>query len=390
MPVTVFHAAPTARGLGDGSSAANAGQLFPSGNLNSTIASHNFSTSCLQVMCQNTGTYTLSQSLAAAVFATPPTASTYALFMIGCDSSGNPTVPVDYGWRCEEGDLDVTGYAVLNFTLTASPVITGLNVRMSFIDASLTTSTTAFSQDFGKKTWCRFTVTSTSTSTVAILHATTSAGMSNCQVRMIGSGYNHIIRGSTSGGQLNNIRIIGDPTSTTGTRYGLAQTITTAYPIATGRIFVCDVTGIGVVNYNVGATAGLILSEATIVNCGIGVSLLGANNARMILSNVVITGCTTGVTHASGLYIFDNVLLRNTTDYGVTAEVPVGEPFAIVTTETDSQLYANHSVGDYRIKSTSVHWGKNRGAGDEVVTGGGSGNAQHRHGIYLGSKGVAV
>ena len=65
--------------------------------------------------------------------------------------------------------------------------------------------------------------------------------------------------------------------------------------------------------------------------------------------------------------------MRNTTDFGTAAELLVSEPCVFITTETDSQLYANSAIGDYRIKSTSAHWGKNRGAGDESS---GSGNLE--------------
>lgn len=390
MPTTTIHAAPTARGLGDGSSAANAIELFPSGNLHSTIAGHNFSTSCLEVLCQNTGTYTLSQSLAAAAFATPPDATSYALFLIGCDSSGVPTVPADYGWRCEESDLDVTGYAVINFTLTASPFLSALNVRLMFFDVSITNSVTAISQNIGKLSWCRFTVTSTSAFTVGVLQFTNSQGLANCQLRMIGTAYAQLYRGSTAGGQIDNVRFKGDASATTGTMYGVSMTVVAMYPLGTGRMFVCDVPGTGIINYNTSGSSGIIVSEATVVNCGTGISSLGSTNSRLVVSNSVITGCTIGLNISNGIYVLDNVLLRNTTNYGTAAEVPVSEPYAFITTETDSQLYANHSSGDYRIKSTSAHWGKNRGAGDEVVVGGGSGKVQQRHGIYLGSKGVSV
>ena len=387
MPVTTFHAAPTARGLGDGSSAANAGQLFPSGNLHSTIAGHDFSASCLEVLCQNTGTYTCSQSLAAAAFTTPPTASTYALFLKGCDSSGNPVVPADYGWRCEESDLNVTGFAVINFTLTSSPFLSALNIRMTFFDVTATNSGTVISQNIGKLTWCRFTITSTSDLTVAVLQFTNSQGMTNCQVRITGSSFAQLYRGSTAGGQLDNVRFKGDASATTGTRYGVSMTVVAMYPLGTGRLFVCDCPGAGIINYNTSTSSGIIVSNATVVNCGTGITSLGSTSSRLVVANSVVTGCTTGLNIGNGIYVLDNVVLRNTTNYGTAAAVPVSEPYAFITTETDSQLYTNPTAGDYRIKLSSSHWGKNRGAGDEASV---NGTVQQKHGIYLGSRGIAV
>lgn len=391
MPFTVLHFAPTSRGAGDGSSPANAAELFPGGNINSLLTANNYATSGIVAMCQNTGTYTLSQGLTGAVFSGgAPSNLTYSLSLVGCDVNGVPVTPSDYGWRCEEGDLDTTGYVSLNFTLVGTSAVNALNIRMMFFSVTSSTSTSAFSTPVGKFTWCKFSFTATASTAVGFAMATSSEGFANCQVSMTGTNYARIVSGSSSGNQLDNVRIKGDPLASGGTRYGLAMSVASAYPSATGRVFVCDVTGFGVMNYNAGASAGLILSQATIVNCATGIAILGGASSRMILSNVVVTGCAVGVNASSGLYVLDNVVLRNTSNFGTAPETPVSEPCTFITAETDSQLYTNHAAGDYRIKSTSAHWGKNRGAGDEAISGAGNPLVAQQHGIYMGSKGVVA
>ena len=372
MAYITMHFAPTARGTGDGSTYDNAAELFPSGNWNSVLTSNNYATSGIVGLVQNTAQYTLNQQGTAAVFSGgAPTNLTYPLVLKGCDSFGNILNPVDYGWKCAAGDLDESNFVDLDYTLTTGSLSNATNIHMRCFKISATvTSATLFNLFHGLLDWCKLYVTSTNTLGIGVSYNTTTIGIVNSQINMIGSSFARILTAS-SGGLVSNIRVKGDPSASSGTRYGVAVSSSSVVTAINGPVFICDCAGIGLLNYSTNLSAGIAASRMTIVNCGTGVATLNTSSGggKLVITDSVITGCTSGLNQPYGKYDLRNVVLRNTTDIVTTSENDISEPFTFITSETDADLYVDSSNGDYRIKSTSAHWGKNRGSQDELVLG---------------------
>lgn len=375
MGYSTVHFAPTARGSGDGSTYDNAAEAFPSGNWPSQITANDYSAAGIVALFQNTGPYTLSQVGSAATFSsTVPGITTYGVDCLACDANGNIVTPADIGWKCSQGDLDSTGFAELTYTQT-SAFINNVKIGLRCFKTIGTNITGSFlNGPYAIIDWCdiQCTTTGSGTAVIPLSISTNSAGVSNSQVTQSG-GYSRAIAANTCG-VVSNIRVIGDAAAATGTRYGIAVTSNAVIAPINGPVFVKDHPGAGIVNYKLLLNASLQLSRATVCDCGVGIASFAATSggtSLLLIADSVITGCTYGLSQQFGRYDLRNVVLRNSTDFEYAAETPVFDPLAIITTETDSQLYADHVNGDYRIKTISDHWGKNRGAQDAPSTGGG-------------------
>ena len=394
MAYSTLHVAATARGLGDGSTYNNAAEAFPGGNWLSQALVNDYSAAGLVLLFQNTAPYTLSQAGSTAIFSsTVPGVNTYGLTCLSADSNGNVVSPSDLGWKCSQGNLDTTGFAAITYSLTSAMVAATKIAFRCFDITSPSQTGSLFATPYGIIDWCNISCTTNGTGTalIAVSLASNSAGITNSQVNQSG-GYARMVSG-TSAGLILNVRVIGDPASTTGTRYGIAYSTNSPVPPVNGPVFVKDCPGVGIINFNTGSNAGWQLSRATVVDCGTGIATLNGTsggNGLLLVTDSVITGCTYGLSQPYGRYDLRNVVLRNSTDFQYAAGTPVFDPLSIVTAETDSQLYTDHASGDYRIKTTSAHWGKNRGAQDAPATGGGITQARLNHVKNMMRHGVSI
>lgn len=368
MSYATLHFAPSARGSGDGSTAANAAALFPSGNWSSLLTANNYATQGMVALCQNTAKYTCSQQGSSSTFTSgTPTSTTYPLILLAADENGNVISPVNQGWKCAEGNIDVLNFCEMDYTLTTGNLSVSTNIHINCFKINATTNTAAILNSFhGIISNCFFNLTSSSASGLGLILTTITGGLVNSHVHMEGAAYARIISASTAG-LLSNVRVTANPAASSGTLYGIAITSSTLVTIINGPVFIKDVAGIGMTNYSANLSAGISASRCTIVDCAVGVGCLtptSGGSSKIVLTDSVVTGCTVGLGHPYGRYTLRNVVLRNTTNVSPDSENYVASPLVEVTTETDAQLYAAAASGDYRIKDTSDHWGKNRGAQD--------------------------
>ena len=376
MAYLTMHFAPTSRGSGDGSTYDNAAELFPSGNWSSLLTSNNYANSGIVALCQNTSSYSLSQQGTTVVFSGgAPDTIGYGLSIIAADSSGNIIDPIDYGWSCAESDLDTTNYCTINYGLTTGALSSSTNISFKCCKITSTNSNTTalFTSFIGLINWCSLEITTGVSTALGISFSTTSTGITNSQIKILGAtGWNRIITASSTG-LISNIRVKGSSSGAAGNRYGVAHSTSSNTIFTNGSIFICDCPGIGLTNYSTNISAGLSASKLTIIDCGVGIKCLvstGGGVSKLALTDSMITGCTYGLSHPYGRYILENVVLRNTNNYETANGNYGGEPSVFITTEIDSDLYADYLNKDYRIKTTSSHWGKNRGAQDDEVSDG--------------------
>ena len=297
--------------------------------------------------------------MTSALFTNAPTQSSVGrLSLVGCDSSGVRLAPINPDWNCAQGPLDTTGYPLIETT----QVIIGNNVCVSseFINYTRNSGNGAVWQGIGGAfRWGKI-LNSVNTS-VASGAISSSANFANCEVECSGTVFNEVFVSNN----FNNVRVLGNPNATTGTRRGCATNQ------SSGPLFVFGcVTGVRAA----GTTAATVLLayRNTIVNCTTGIELATASsggNACLTVFGCMIANCTTGVTQPFGRYELSNVRLRNTNNVSPANELPVSD--VLTAAGSDADEFVDAAGGDYRIKSTSIYWGRRIGAGDQPLAGGG-------------------
>jgi hypothetical protein len=351
----------TSAGSGDGTSWANRAALFNSGNWSSIITGFNFSVDSL-VAYVGPGTYSNTQQLNSGLFTNAPTQTSVGrLSFVGCNSSGVRLSPNNPDWICAQGPLDVTGYPVIE--TNQNIFNTSVCVNCEFFVITRPSGNASVVQSVGGSyRWCR--IVNTSSGTSATTAVSTTSAFANCEFECTGTSFSAVATAPLS----NNIRVIGNPAATSGPRVGLSG----ATP--SGPIFVsgCQVGIRPAATGTSAANTSLFAYRLTAVDCNIAIELPTASSggtACLTVFGCMIANCTTGVTQPFGRYELANTRLRNTTNVSPANSLPLNEIFD--TSGSDADEFVDAANGDYRIKNTSIYWGRGIGAGDEPAAGGG-------------------
>jgi hypothetical protein len=371
MAIVTRYFSTASAGAGDGTTWADRAALFSAGNWSTVITGFAFNGADSLNCLIGTGSYTCSQSLAAGLFANPPSASEVnRLFLRNCDSSGNPVDP-DPGWISAQRAISTTAMPFINYT-GAGSFANMLSVVWYGISAETANN------DFG---------------------IGSALSVEKCYVKGTGSGafvrpfyrcYNvkssHAECTSNSYdalwysdenrlGYLTNTRLQG-VTGTTNNRRGVViSAFAPAFIVES-----CTIFGMGGVGVYVDGQSNIdLLSNSVINGCGshgleVNRSTTAIANAAHV-SNNMITNCGGwGINQSSSVgMLASNNRLRNNTSGNFTGMGNYPTDIANETAAgTDADEYVDAASFDFRIKNTSSIVGKGYGVSDQPPTGGGS------------------
>lgn len=354
----------TAAGDADGTSWANRAALFDGvGVWTNIVDGFDFSGSDSLLCYIGPGTYTCTETLAAANFANPPT-SLNPLIFHGCDASGTPLMPPDPNWVSAQPAWDDSALPVIETTANIATVNGALKsaILIKFTASGRTSSYVI--QDIPFMNWCVISNSTSSTGTAGVL----SSLLANSVVECSGTSYNYIVSLISSAQPATNTRIIGSGTATDGNRNGIQNGSTGG---ATGcAIIGCEGAGIAQVSASISQTA--FYQRNTIVDCGVGILLddTGGQSAYFSIQNCYIANSATyGIdvnAVANALIIDSRVRDSGTADFNATANYPI--TFNNYTMDGADTEFADYAGGDYRISASSSLWGQRYGAGDQIPT----------------------
>jgi hypothetical protein len=349
----------TSAGAGDGTSWANRAALFSSGNWSSVITGFNFAVDSM-IAHVGPGTYSNTQSMASSLFANPPTQSSVGrLSFVGCDNAGVKLTPIDPDWNCTQGSLDTTGYPLIetNTNINNNTVC----ISMEFLCLTRNSGNGAiWSGVGGFFAWGKMLYSASGTFATCCNSATTS--LFNCEMECSGTTFDSICFSPLC----NNVRVTGNSAASSGNRRGFSASI------GSGPFFVsgCQV---GFRGSSFGSNNALLVYDGTIVNCTTAIELPTSSSggtACLTVFGCMIANCTTGITQPFGRYELSNTRLRNTSNVSPANELPIND--TLTAAGSDDDEFVDAASGDYRIKNTSIYWGRNIGAGDQPAAGGSS------------------
>jgi hypothetical protein len=144
------------------------------------------------------------------------------------------------------------------------------------------------------------------------------------------------------------------------------------------RNCIINVPGNALANTRSAADGAVGVSEFTIVNCATLANTAAINGPsfpntatntqgqHVTAQNCFIANCGVGInTQNVAARILGN-RLRNTSNYSVPTNSIIAGNYEAAGNDTDE--FVDAANGDYRIKSTSIYWGKGIGAGDGPPT----------------------
>jgi hypothetical protein len=208
--------------------------------------------------------------------------------------------------------------------------------------------------------------TNTRASAGEVLNLDSNSLVTNSYFYHTNSTHGRIVRNN---GALVNVRLRGNPNATSGERGGIGTIGTGLHYNCRGPVCIIDCVGGGVL-----AATGYILTNATIYNCGTAVTQTTttgqATNAvlKLIASRNFIAACSTGFSASGPAAFITHNRIRATTAFSIPANSHEFDNDTAAGNDTDE--FVDAANGDFRIKSTSIYWGKGYGAGDEPASGG--------------------
>ena len=347
---------------GSGSSWANRTALFSSGNWSSVITGFAFNASdSLLCLIEGGLSYTCGQTMASGLFSNPPNTTGKALFMHGCDSSGNALTPPTIGWQSSQLDFSTSTLptiaattAIRIFDLSTSCVVHArlLNLTSSGHNAAVVNNSSDIVASWDH---CKITNSHSGTSAGCILDG----HVTNCIFECTGTSFGVIANSAAP--SFANCRIKGNAAATAGTRAGFSST----GGMLQGSVVMGCVTGF------TSTTAAASVTNCTLVNCTTGISL-GNTTRNSRVANTIIANCTTGVNLAANgrIQFVNNRLRNNTTNLSSFGDFPIN--WGIDTTfGTDADEFVDYANRDLRNRANGYTFGKNLGQFDQAPTGGG-------------------
>lgn len=354
-------------GAADGTSWADRAAFLSAGVISTIIRGFDYTSDSLEVFL-GPGTYTITTSISAFTGAGVPTALNPCMF-IACDSSGNRWVPPDPDWcsaqpMWSDTDMPIWNNGSNQLVSQAGVLLYGIKAVGSHNGVLISTHLSM--------NWCYVENTNGGTST----GASTGSGAidENCVLVCSGTGYAQI--SNVASVTMSNVRMVGNLSATSGARNGWITGSNGVWDLR--RCTIINNVGIDLHWSGTGTGVAAYLTNCLIWNAtatgGACVSCAGTRTSPGLLrNNIIVRAGTFGFDQTgSARHVFFNNAFRDCSSGNVSnvANLPTND---ITITETDSQLFVDSASLDLRIKSTSAHWGKNLGAGDEPAAGGVSG-----------------
>lgn len=380
MAIVTLYFSTTGAGLQDGSTWANRAPFLVTGTVNSIIRAFNFGgTDSMMALLDNTGTYAFTTSLAVGSFTVAAPTIPNPLIFHGCDNTGTPIGLTSPVWTSTQ----VPTWMSLCPTFTATTV-TPINVAtafMRFINISTTATNNPTSLAAGLD---YVSITSSQSNTAAIGISSSIVKITNCYVKMAGTSYAQGIA-ATNGAVIDNVRVEGNPSATSGVRAGIAIAGTTANR-RLSRSTVFNHAGIGILDSGANAINSFNCSNNTVANCGgtgISNNVTASQSSSIFQYGNMITGCGGFGIDAGAADIFlSQSRLRNNTsgnltnfaNYPINMDVNVSNIYGSQAA-ADAAEYVDSTNLDFRIKYGSPIWGFNYGVADQPNPGGGSGGS---------------
>jgi hypothetical protein len=375
--MAVLYFGASSAGANNGSSWNDRMAFVVSGAINTAISAFDFTADFL-IARIGPGTYSLTTSIASFTGASGPSLL-FPCILEAANSDGTRWTPPDPNWI---SPMPAWDSSTMPEIVTTTNIATVNNINVSLYGLKITASgrNGSVTNNARRIDWCFVTNTTSNTSvTCGVING------SNCVYACTGTGYANV--GATPvPGSLFNIRIEGNSSATTGTRLGLVNVSNTGFGIenctivnnpgggvhqtgtATNASIYCNrLTMYGNGGDNIFAASTRTTSPSTVVGCFI----VGGNNSVRI-----DTTAHPSIARNNRFRNFSSAALSN-----VTSAYTANNNGNTDAAGTDADEFVNVASGDYRIKNTSLYWGKGYGAGDEPAAGGGA------SGLWLGHLG---
>lgn len=366
MAVVTRYFSTAAAGAGDGTSWANRAQFVNAGTYSSVITGFSFAGSDSLRILLGPGTHSITSALSLSATAANP------CFIEGCDSSGNALTPPDPDWMAAQADFDVSGFPLID---TASNIafVTNNHVTLKCLNLSSSASNMAFVQNVRKIVWCCILNTVSQSSAAAA--TMTSGSVENSILKCTGTAHGAVMT-FTGNGFIENTKITGNSSASSGVREGVRITATTNPHIDSCVIRNC-VAGIDYTSTS--ANVVPYVRNNVIYNCTTGVYVQQTSQTvRGIIANNMIIGGSDGITADFPQDLYNN-RLRGQSNAAFSAGITNVPTTALNYTDSgsDSDEFVDTSTEDFRIKSTSTYYGRYIGAGDQIVAGSSGGLIVH-------------
>jgi hypothetical protein len=355
MAVVTRYFGTSSAGAADGTSWANRAAFLVAGVVNTLITAFDFTSDALTALVE-VGTYVQTTGLTTFTGAAAPV-NANCLLLQSCDSSGNPWTPPDPGWVSAQPVWGTSGMANLtstgNFTHIGNAGIHLYGIRFTTNGSNSSGPVSAAATI----AWCYFDVTSGGTTGYAI--AGTPASIRNTAVKMLGSSYNSAV--NSVGVHIDNLRIEGNFSATSGNRRGLGNSVNGTHYFS--RITSFNNPG-GNIVVSTGSAARCFMTRCTSFNSGsFGISIPGTQATLSSVTKCMVVDSTgAGITSATAPVNASDNRLRDNTGGNTSLAGNSNTWNNLTSAGTDADEFVDHANGDLRIKNTSSLWGKGYGA----------------------------
>jgi hypothetical protein len=370
VAIVVRYFSTTGAGAEDGTTWADRAPFISGGAYSTVLTGFNFGGTDAMEARIGPGNYTLPIDFAAARFTVAAPTARNPLYFFGANSDGTAIAP-DYNWIAAKEALNITGFP--NFSGGASFSFLCPYVRYRCIDFTWgRNGSTIGAHNFAVFENCKIHNTNSNTNVSAITVAETMEFV-NCHFECSGTTYNYLASalGGASAQCFRNCRFVANPSATSGNRDGVV--LASNVQMALGR----GCTIVGVPRYGVWVSASASAGPAariincTIYNCGTAIfaNTDAATTNHNIIDKCFIANCTTGIDANTTAAIVRSNRIRVS---GTAIDIPDNGYSSDNDTSSgsDSAEFVDAANGDFRIKSTSIFWGKGLGAADEASSGG--------------------
>jgi len=385
MAQSILWAGASDNGSADGSSFANRIALFESGDLNTDITGHDFTSSGLTVIVEGAQSYTMPTDLNDSSFTNAPTQNNPLIFK-SCDAAGNENLPEQNGdWHATDDQcFDCSNFPTLTWTGDDRFQITWAFLESWVLDNSAGTIVyNALAQCAGAR-WCKAICGWVSTSSGIF---TGSSGDDQATFRNLWIEITSDASGDwdkavgVSGGRpagFGNIRVVNNGTGTGGLQQALSFTDYDANINMT-------VPDICVVGCKVGVYietqrdfGNTFIERGTFADCDTGIELHVdpdpvVTDSEFLIAGCVFDNCTDGLLNSGAtpsgqvarVTLHNNLFNSCTTDIDTTnLEIVDFDGTGTHNTtgsESTTQLFVDYSGGNYRISRASAFHNKGFG-----------------------------
>lgn len=364
MAIVVRYFSTTGAGTEDGTTWADRAPFISGGAYSTILTGFDFNSADSLECRLGPGTYTVPATLATAVFSVAAPRPDYPLVIHGCDSSGDRLIP-DLSWNCAQGTFDSSLFPILVCGTSYQINLQNLTLRCVAFEGSVN-NTIALTNAGSHYDWV--VGTNTRASAGEVINVDGNSLVTNSYFYHTNATHGRIVRNN---GPLVNVRLKGNPSATSGERLGIGTIATGLWQNCRGPVCILDCIGGGVTS-----AAGYILTNATIYNCGHGVShsqAAGQANTgafKLHVSRNFIANVTTGISSSNPgpAAMIQHNRVRATTAYSLPDNTFYADNDTAAGNDTDE--FVDAANGDLRIKNTSTYWGKGYGAGDQPASGG--------------------